>query len=84
MDLLIEVLVISFAVAYFTEAIQTFYNLKKFRGFVALPFSTLFCWLFGYPWLETAIFAPASSFLALAITMYLTKEEVVVQPVRRY
>lgn len=84
MDLLLEVLLVSFAVAYFTEAIQAFYDLKKFRGFVALPFSIFFCWLFGYAWLETAIFAPASAFLALAITMFLTKEEVSVLPTRRY
>jgi len=84
MDLLIELLVISYAVAYFTEAILAFYDLKKLRGFVALPFAVLFCWLFGYPWLETALYAPASSFLALAITMFLTKEEVNVQPIRRY
>jgi hypothetical protein len=84
MDLLIELLIVSFAVAYFTEAIQAFYDLKKLRGFVALPFAVLFCWLFGYPWIETALFAPASSFLALAITMFITKEEVSVQPIRRY
>ncbi len=83
MTTLIDILITALGVAYFTGLINAFFDLGKLKGIIGLPFAVGILYLMGYWELDFLVLAPASTFVALAITMLLDRPAII-QPTRRY
>jgi hypothetical protein len=83
MTTLIDILITALGVAFFVGLIEAFIDLRKLKGFIGLPFSVGILYLMGYWTLDFLVLAPASTFVALAITMLLERPAVIQTP-RRY
>jgi len=77
MTTIIELFISALAVAYVLGAIDAYFDVGKLKGFVALPFAVGVLYLMGYLWIDIVILAPASAFVALAITMLLDRPQIV-------
>lgn len=83
MTTLIDILITALGVAFFVGIIEAFIDLRKLKGFIGLPFAVGILYLMGYWTLDFLVLAPASTFVALAITMLLDRPAVIQTP-RRY
>jgi hypothetical protein len=77
MDTLIEILITAFSISYFIGAVDTFFNLGKLKGFIALPIASGIFYLWGYFWQDILILAPAATFVSLAIMMLLDRPQTI-------
>jgi|LauGreDrversion4_2_1035121.scaffolds.fasta_scaffold1319016_2 hypothetical protein len=73
MTTLIDILIATLGIAYILGAIEAFKDLGKLRGFIALPIAVGIFYLIGYDVIDIILLSPASSFLALAVMMFLDR-----------
>lgn len=82
MTTLIDIFITALGVAFFVGLIDAFIDLRKFKGFIGLPFAVGILYLMGYWTFDFLVLAPASTFVALAITMLLDRPAVIQTPRR--
>jgi hypothetical protein len=82
MTTLIDILITALGVSYFVGLIDTFIDLRKLKGIIGLPFSVGILYIMGYLPLDFLVLAPASTFVALGITMLLDRPAIIQAPRR--
>lgn len=76
--MLIDVLIVAAAAAFFVSAAERFRDLGLLRGILALVLAIVGVILLDYPWQESVLLAPAGAFLTLF--MLLAAERTATQP----
>lgn len=75
MDILFQVILSSFAVAYVIELANSFLPVESriLKLTLNLPLSVLFCWLIGISGTTLIVAVPATSFIALSVIVIVTR-----------
>jgi hypothetical protein len=75
MDILINIIISAFAVAYTIELLDSLlpFDSRLIKLILNLPLSVLFCWLIGITGNTIFVAVPATGFLALSVIVAVTR-----------